>query len=285
VKFAARGAELALAARGAAALDDVVAKCRAAGARAIAVPTDVREPTAVEALAVAAERALGGIDVWVNNAGVIAYGKFDSIPEDVYWRVLETNVRGQMNGARAALSRFRAQHHGVLINMASVWGRLSSPYVSAYVASKFAVRAFSECLRQELVDEPGIAVATIMPESVDTPIFQHAANYTGRQIRPVPPTIDADEVAEGIVRCAENPKREVTHGRAGQALEAFNYVAPGLWSRLVPTVMKRAALGAETANPSPGNVLEATRDLHVIEGGWRAKSRFARLRSRVRQRS
>ncbi|MEA2323466.1 MAG: hypothetical protein QOD81_3316 [Solirubrobacteraceae bacterium] len=63
---------------------------------------------------------------------------------------------------------------------------MTTPDVSAYVASKFAVRAFSECLRHELRDRPGIDVATILPQAVDTPIFGHAANYAGARCGPSP---------------------------------------------------------------------------------------------------
>jgi NAD(P)-dependent dehydrogenase (short-subunit alcohol dehydrogenase family) len=271
--FAQRGASLALAARGRDALEEAAADCRAAGGTAIVVPTDVRDPEAVRALGTAATNEFGGFDVWVNNAGVIAYGKFEELPEDVFWGLIETNLRGQVNGARVALGRFRAHGGGVLINMASVWGRLTSPHVSAYVTSKFAVRAFSECLRQEVADDPKIAIATILPESVDTPIFQHAANFSGHEPRPIPPLIDPREVAEGIVKCAESPKREVTHGRAGHALEAFHSVLPGAWSRLVPHVMRRTALGPQPAPPTRGNVLAATDGLLQVDGGWRARFR------------
>ncbi len=106
--------------------------------------------------------------MWVNNAGVIAYGRFDELPAAEFRQVIETNLFGQVHGARAAIPRFRRQGSGVLINMSSVWGRVASPYVSAYVTSKFAVRAFSECLRYEVEDCPDVHVATMLPQAVDT---------------------------------------------------------------------------------------------------------------------
>jgi hypothetical protein len=128
--------------------------------------------------------------------------------------VIETNLMGQVHGARAALPRFRRQGTGVLINMSSVWGRVSTPQVTPYIVSKNAVRAFSECLAGELVDEEEIEVATIVPQAIDTPIFEHGGNYTGRQVRPIPPVLDVEQVARGIELCAENPKREVNCSRA-----------------------------------------------------------------------
>jgi short-subunit dehydrogenase len=77
---------------------------------------------------------------------------------------------------------------GVLINMSSLWGRMFSPYVSAYTTSKFGVRAFSEGLREALAEVENVDVCTILPASVDTPIFRHAGNYSGRAAKPVPPS-------------------------------------------------------------------------------------------------
>lgn len=229
--LAERGTRVVLAARDELSLAEVGALCEAAGAEALIVPTDVSDADAVDALGARAVERFGRVDVWINNAGVIAYGHFEDIPLEVYRHVIETNFFGQVNGARAALRCFRAQDAGVLINMASVWARVSSPYVSAYVASKFAIRAFSACLRQELADAPDIHVVTILPQSVDTPIYAHAANYTGRAVKPVPPVRRAEDIAQRIVWCAEDPRREVTDRRAGRLLELFHGVAPKTWAR------------------------------------------------------
>src|ERR1700709_120933 len=183
LRFAERGAALALCARGAEALEEVAAECRAAGARGvIARPLDVADEAAVAALAAAAVESFGRLDVWVNCAATMAYGPFSEIPSEVFRGVIETNLMGQVNGARAALRRFRPQRSGVLINVSSVWGRVSSPRVSPYVVSKNAIRAFSECISAELDAEPGVNVVTIVPQAADTPIFEHAANYSGFQV-------------------------------------------------------------------------------------------------------
>jgi NAD(P)-dependent dehydrogenase (short-subunit alcohol dehydrogenase family) len=164
LRFAGRGAALALCARGAEALEKAAAECRAAGARGvIARPLDVADEEAVEGLAAATVERFGRLDVWVNCAATMAYGPFSEIPSEVFRGVIETNLMGQVNGARAALRRFRPQGSGVLINVSSVWGRVSSPQVSPYVVSKNAIRALSECIGGELDAEPGINVVTIVP--------------------------------------------------------------------------------------------------------------------------
>jgi NAD(P)-dependent dehydrogenase (short-subunit alcohol dehydrogenase family) len=270
LRLARRGASLAICARSDGPLAEIGAECEAAGAEVFQRVLDVSDEEAVEAFAAATVERFGRLDVWVNNAGVIAYGRFEEIPSEVFRQIVETNLMGQVHGARAALKRFRAQGAGVLINMSSVWGRVSTPQVTPYIVSKNAVRAFSECLSGELVDEDEIHVATMVPQAIDTPIFEHAGNYTGRQVRPIPPVLDVDEVAEGIELCAENPKREVNYGQAGRALEILYATAPGLYRRLAHRAFVRGSFGSIAAAPAPGNVLES-RGPHAAEGGWHAR--------------
>jgi NAD(P)-dependent dehydrogenase (short-subunit alcohol dehydrogenase family) len=129
-------ARVVLAARSEGSLREAADECEAAGVRALVVPTDVADEEAVEELTRRSVEEFGRIDTWVNNAGVMAYGRFEDIPTEVYRRATETNLFGEIHGSRAALSRFREQGEDVLVNMSSVWGRLTSPHVSSYVTSK-----------------------------------------------------------------------------------------------------------------------------------------------------
>jgi short-subunit dehydrogenase len=267
LRLARRGASLALCARSPGPLREVAAECEAAGAAVLQRSLDVGDEDAVERFAAMTEERFGRIDVWVNNAGVMAYGDFADIPSDVFRKIIETNLMGLVNGARAALKRFRSQHSGVLINMSSVWGRVSSPQVSPYIVSKNAVRAFSERLSGELAGEEDIHVATMVPQAVDTPIFEHAGNYTGRQVRPIPPILDVEEVAAGIEACAESPKREVNYGRAGRALEILYAIAPNLYRRLAHRAFVLGTIREAGADPSPGNVLAGAKPYRP-DGRW-----------------
>jgi NAD(P)-dependent dehydrogenase (short-subunit alcohol dehydrogenase family) len=272
LKFARRGANLVLCARGERDLAEVAEGCRGEGAEAVSVAADVAEPDAVDRVAAAAVERFGRLDVWVNSASVMAYGNFEEIPPDVFRRVLETNLLGTIHGSRSALERFRDQGEGVLINMSSVWGRVTTPQVSPYVVSKHAIRAFSECLRHELRGVEGISVATMLPQAVDTPIFDHAGNYHGWRARPIPPLYDPDDIADGIIACAENPKREVTWGRLGRFLELLYATMPRLYCRVAPPMFSRGSFGPAQAAPTPGNVLEAGGGPGV-HGGWRDRRR------------
>jgi short-subunit dehydrogenase len=272
-RFAERGARLVLAARTAADLEAVVSECEARGAEALAVPTDVRSEEQVAAVSRAALARFGRVDTWVNNAGVIAYGYFEDMPSEVFDGVIRTNLLGQVYGARAALAQFRRQGSGVLINLSSVWGRVTSPYVVPYVVSKHGIRAFSECLREGLAadrDAREIHVCTVLPESVDTPIFQHAANYCGQEAKPVSPIVSADRVARAIVGCARRPRAERSVGIAGHAIAAGTGLIPRqAFERVVGKVFSLSALGEAEQPPTAGNVLQSEPELNRIEGGWR----------------
>jgi NAD(P)-dependent dehydrogenase (short-subunit alcohol dehydrogenase family) len=269
--LAEHGASVVLAARSEQSLREVANECEAAGGRVLAVPTDVSDKEAVQDLARQAADRFGRIDIWVNNAGVMAYGYFEQVPDETYRQVIETNLFGTINGARAALPYFREQGSGVLINISSLWGRMFSPYVSAYTTSKFGVRTFSESLREALADEEDIDVCTILPQSVDTPIFRHAANYSGRGAKPVPPIVDPSRVVRAVLRCIEHPQREVSVGFVGHLEAIIQETMPGPFNWLAPYVMRWAAFSSEPAESKPGNVFQPMPEWNQVTGGWRSK--------------
>jgi short-subunit dehydrogenase len=269
VACAERGARLVLAARPSPALYDAARDCQAAGGAAHPVPTDVVDQAAVERLADDAVARFGRIDVWVQNAAVMAYGRFEDTPAEVHRRVIETNLFGPIHAARAVLPVFRRQGTGTLINVASLYGKMTSPYVSGYVTSKYGLIGFSEVLRQELQDAPDINVCTVLPGSVDTPIFRHAANYVGRQPRPVPLVSSPERVVRVILRLTQRPRREVAVGWSARFLALGHTVLPGLYNRLAPLAMRLLGLGAESTGIGSGNVFAPQADWDRVNGGWR----------------
>jgi NAD(P)-dependent dehydrogenase (short-subunit alcohol dehydrogenase family) len=104
--FAEHGARVVLAARREQSLREVAGECEELGGPPLVVPTDVTDEEAVRELARRYVEAFGRIDVWVNNASVMVYGRFEEVPAEVYRRVIETNLFGQIHGARAALPQF-----------------------------------------------------------------------------------------------------------------------------------------------------------------------------------
>jgi hypothetical protein len=151
------------------------------------------------------------------------------------------------------------------------------PYTSPYVASKFAIRGFSESLREEMMGEP-INICTIMPGSIDTPLFQHSANYSGRASKPVPPIYDPAEVAEAIVACAENPKREVLVGSSARMMAAFHWIAPGLYERMIARRVPKDHFTNIRTSPTKGNLFEPMLEWAGTRGGWRNPELDARRR-------
>lgn len=170
-EFARQGACLVLAARRSDMLEEAARECRELGGTAIAVPTDTTDEAAVLALGRAAVERFGGIDVWFNNAGVGIFGRFEDLPTEAWRRVIEVNLFGYVHGAKAALPQFLRQGRGVLINNASIVGRLAKPDSTAYATSKFAVRGFSEALMEDFkVNAPHVKVSVVMPGHIGTDI-------------------------------------------------------------------------------------------------------------------
>ncbi|WP_437529567.1 SDR family oxidoreductase [Sorangium sp. So ce726] len=276
LEFARRGAAVTLAARREQPLRELATACEQAGGKALVVPTDVTNEAAVMEVARRATEAFGRIDVWVNNAAVTLFGLFEQTPSEPYRRVIETNLFGTIHGARAALAQFRRQGSGVLINVASMAARLPEPYVSAYVASKHAIRGLSRSLRQELrlLRARDIHVSTVMPATVDTPLFQHAGNYAGRTPTAMPPIVSPERVARAIVRLARTPRREIFVGSAGRQLALLSLLAPGLAERLLARSADRLhLLNDRTAYATNGNLFAPLPEGTTVTGGWKQKPR------------
>ncbi|HEY0425980.1 MAG TPA: SDR family oxidoreductase [Rhodopila sp.] len=267
--FARRGARLVLAARRADMLNDAVRECEALGGVACAVPTDVTDQEQVEALGRYALERFGRIDVWFNNAGIAAFGRLESIPMDAWRRVIEINLFGYVHGARVAIRQFREQGHGVLVQNASIVGRTAKPDGTPYAASKFAIRGFSEALRQEVLDQPGIQVCTVLPSVIDTPFFQHAANFSGHDVRAAPPVYTAEEVAETVVGLVEQPQAEAIVGGFGKIAAAQERIAPTFATWFTGRALHRGFLADTPSADTSGALYEPVRDGRGIAGGWR----------------
>jgi short-subunit dehydrogenase len=266
--FADAGAHLVLAARRVDVLEQVAEQCRARGAQVLVVRTDVTQVDQVRALAAAAVERFNAIDVWVNNVGVGAVGAFTETPVEAHRRVIETNLLGHVHGAHAVLRHFMARQRGVLINMISLGAWAAAPYATAYSASKFGLRGFSEALRGELAGWPGIHVCDVYPAFMDTPGMSHAANYTGRRLRPAPPLYDPRRAAEAMVSLARDPRPSVTVGAAATALRVGHFVSPALSGWAGAKLVERYLSRAEPAPRTDGNLYEPSQAC-AIDGGFR----------------
>jgi NADP-dependent 3-hydroxy acid dehydrogenase YdfG len=272
--FAREGAQLVLAARDAAALDDVLGECTDLGARALAVSADMTDEYEVAALRKGALQRFGQIDVWVNDAAVYMLGRFEETPPDAFKAVLDTNVMGVVLGAREAIAQFRIQGRGTLINVGSLAGKVPYALASAYCASKHAIVALTSILRQEL-EGSGIDVCLVTPATVDTPLFQHAANFSRHEIVAMPPVYRPERVAAAIVACAKRPRREKVVGVMPRLARLARLLAPGLYERGRARSIEEHHLGSAARDDDMGNV-PSPRPPHATSGGWR----FRRARAK-----
>lgn len=269
--FAARGDDVVLAARSRERLEEVATECRASGARALVVPTDVSDEDAMLRLVARAVGELGRIDAWVNAAAVWSYGRFEDTPSRSFRQIVDTTLFGQVYAARAVLPVFRDQGHGVLVNIASLYGRVTTPYVSPYITSKWGLLGFTAALRQELRDTPEVAVCVVLPGAVDTPIYRHAANYVGRDIRPLPPVVSPERVVRAVVRAVDRPRAQIVVGRTQHVGSWSQRIVPRLYDRLVGRVVHLGALQGSPVEPHDGNVFTPDPRSNGIDDGWRRR--------------
>ncbi|MEU5149970.1 SDR family NAD(P)-dependent oxidoreductase [Streptomyces yangpuensis] len=225
LQCAGRGARVVLAARNAPQLGEVARECRRRGGEGYAVPTDVADERAVRDLAMAAVARFGGIDVWVNAAGMGIPAGLEQAPGRDLRRLLGVNVLGAVHGARAAVPIMQRQGRGVVIDVASLLGTaVEARFVGGYAMSTAALVTFDEVLREELasVGEHRIAVCTVLPGGPRTPVVRPAVRRSGRAPwRPVSAR-PSECVARAVVRTAVRPRSRVLVGRYARPLHAVH---------------------------------------------------------------
>jgi short-subunit dehydrogenase len=272
LEFARAGAKVVLAARRDDLLEELANECSAEGGDALPCATDVSKRDEVERLCETALEAFGRIDVWINNAGVGAIGRFERVPLDVHEQVIATNLYGTLYGSYVAYKQFVAQKSGVLINIASELGFGTVPYYSSYTAAKHGVVGLSGSLRQEVKQNriEGVHICTIMPTAHDTPFFDHVANYTGHEVRPPKPLHDPQRVVDAIVRIARDPEDKEIVGADGIAKLLLANVLPGVSEKMGAKQMHKTQMEKPPpSDDSPGAVRAPMREGTEVSAGRR----------------
>lgn len=245
--LAGRGCALALADLDAAGLREAAARARAAGVAVSEHRLDVADPEAVAVLPDAVLAEHGRVNVLVNNAGVSLGGRFEQVsPEDFDW-LISINFGGVVRMTRAFLPLLRREPAAQLVNLSSLFGIVAPPGQTAYAASKFAVRGFSEALRHEL-DGSTVGVTVVHPGGVRTAIAANArraglsnaeaeaqAKLWASLLR-LDPRIAAERIARGI----ERREKRVLVGRDAQRATLIQRLFPVEYWR----VLRRAMRGA-----------------------------------------
>lgn len=268
-------ANVVLAARRADALEDVATRIRAAGGTALVVQTDVAEADQVQRLAEATLARYGRIDVWINNAGVGAIGRFEEVPLADHARIVDVNLKGVIYGSHVALRQFRAQGSGTLVNLGSVESVIPLAYHASYASTKAAIlglgRALNEELRLARLDR--VRVATILPWATDTEFFNQAANYSGHRPR-MPLMDDPAKVVDIIVHATVHPREEVPTGWKARGAYWSHRIAPDVAERMAANIAYEAQFeDAPPAPPTSGAVHRPMLGTTGIDGGVRERMR------------
>ncbi|RZA11801.1 MAG: SDR family NAD(P)-dependent oxidoreductase [Proteobacteria bacterium] len=204
--------------------------------------------------------------VWVNNAGIGTVGEFTETPLEAHVQVVKTNLLGYMNGCFAVLPYFKKQGSGTIINLNSLGAFVPLPFASGYSASKFGLLGFMEALRGELAADKNIHVCDIYPVSVNTPGYRHAGNYVGALLKPIPPMIDSETVAETVLDVVRSPRAQTTLGWPSAFARIGYALFPGLTRNLVGQMFREYF---KIALPSPhteGTIFESKRETGRTSG-------------------
>ncbi len=253
--FASEGCHLVLAARGEKGLDEAVTRCLDLGAVAMGVSTDMSKADDVKRLTDKALSYNGTIDVWVNNAGVMATGKFEDMPIETLEQVVKTNLLGYMHGAHCVLPVFRAQTYGVLINNISIGGWMPAPYGAAYSASKYGIRGLVETLQGEVSDARDIHVCALYPSIQRSTGNMHSAKYNGLDFKIPPMAADPRDLAQSMVQMAKHPKKSEFTDWSSAIFKRLYSVFPKTMVNANSAAM-RLMMSDDTATDTDGNVLE-----------------------------
>jgi short-subunit dehydrogenase len=212
-RFASEGARVALIARGRKGLEAAAREVEAAGGEALVLPADVSVAEQVEGAAAAAEKALGPIDVWVNNAMVTVYAEFLAIEPQEFRRALEVTYLGMVWGTRAALARMVPRDRGSLVQVCSALSYRGIPLQSAYCGAKHACKGFTESILTELLHHRSrVRVSMILLPGVNTTQFTWGRTKLPKQTMPVPPIYQPEIAADAIHHAAHHRRRQIAVG-------------------------------------------------------------------------
>ena len=231
--FGARGASVALLARGEKGLAAAAEDVRARGGTALAVPVDVADSDAVHAAVERIEAELGPIDVWVNVAFTSVFSPFDQITPEEYRRVTEVSYLGYVYATMAVLARMKSRDRGTIVQVGSALAYRGIPLQTAYCGAKHAIQGFHEALRCELLHErSNVRVTMVQMPAVNTPQFSWVLSRLPHQAQPVPPIYQPEIAARGVLYAADHPRRrEYWVGGSTAVTLAANALAPGILDR------------------------------------------------------
>jgi short-subunit dehydrogenase len=223
--LAKKGAIIALVGRDMQKLTALQTNIHAGGGKAFCIEADLSKEGAAQAVTASAQQQMGGIEILINNAGVLDFVALEDQSEARIAQMIHTNVTALIQLTRAVIPTFQAKNQGHFVFVGSVFGSLGFPHFATYCATKFAVHGFSQALRRELV-ETNIGVTYIAPRGIKTPM--NDANTVAMWEKSGNKMDEPEYVAEVIVKAIENEKQEVFIGQPQTFFAWLNGVAPRL---------------------------------------------------------
>jgi short-subunit dehydrogenase len=242
LELAAQRPRLVLAARGVPALETVAAECRARGAEALVVPTDVSDEAACRGLVEATVARFGGVDVLVNNAGMGMLARFEDVLDlSLYERLMRVNYLGSVYPTFYALPHLK-RSRGQIVVVSSVVGLTGVPMRTAYAATKHAQIGFFDSLRVELRGT-GVSVTVVAPYFVQSEIRKRSPGPDGRTVEASPvkeaEVMSAEECARRMARAMERRQRILVMSLKGRLGRWMKLVAPGLVDRMAAAAVRK----------------------------------------------
>ncbi|MFI7521491.1 SDR family oxidoreductase [Micromonospora globbae] len=231
--YAARGARVALLARGEAGLAAAERDCRERGAADVRTyRLDVADAAAVQHAADDVVAHWGALDVWVNNAMVSVFAPTWEVTPAEFRRVTEVNYLGTVHGTLAALRHMRASGRGAIVQVGSALAYRGIPLQAAYCATKHAIQGFNDSLRAELLhDCPAVRLSMVQLPAVNTPQFSWVRTRLPRHPQPVPPIFTPELAARAILWAADRGVRELNVGGPTWRARLGDMLVPGLLDR------------------------------------------------------
>ncbi|PXY46903.1 SDR family NAD(P)-dependent oxidoreductase [Flavobacterium hydrophilum] len=254
--FALEGCNIIAVARGQKGINEILEYCRVLNVLAVGISADVSIAEDVEKVTAEALAINGKIDIWVNNAGVMASGKFEEIPLEIHHQVIKTNLFGYLHGAYNALKIFKNQNEGILINNVSIGGFMPAPYSAVYSATKYGIRGMMECLQGEISNRKHIHICNLYPQLQNSTGNLHSAKYSGFDMKIPFIASDPHDTASKMVELAKHPQKDLFPDLRAAALTNTYRLFPKLVINTASAALRMKMKLNHDKKDDSGNVLE-----------------------------
>ncbi len=221
----AKGAKLALVARGVDKLNEAADEVRKAGGEAVVIPGDLADPNTPARILDEAAKALGGLDILLNNAGVGTWGHFSEGSEENLRKVFEVNFFSTSQLMRLSVKHLIRGNQPAILNIASMTGRRGMPAFSEYSASKHALVGLTEALRAEY-HRFGISVLLVLPGLTNSEFFNNVLEKKGKADLPMDKALSPAQTASAVVKALEKDTRETWLGSEAKMILWMNRFMP-----------------------------------------------------------